>query len=233
MPTLQISDDVLRQFPAARTAFAVATNARNLPGAGSRDLDAEIATVCERLTEAIVDHPHVQAWRETYQAFGAKPSRTRPSMEALARRVAKTGQFPRINPIVDAYNLASVEHLLPAGAFDLSKIDDEITLRVSPGGEKFVGIGDEFPSETFAGEVVYADRSRVLTRSWNYRDADQAKVTTDATDVVLLTEAAHPGISDSALRACQERIAELVRSVSGADMSLGWLDRASPRAVIG
>ena len=32
--------------------------------------------------------PHVAAWRETYRAFGAKPQRTRNSLEALLRRAA-------------------------------------------------------------------------------------------------------------------------------------------------
>ena len=30
--------------------------------------------------------PHVAAWREAYRAFGAKPQRTRNSLEALLRR---------------------------------------------------------------------------------------------------------------------------------------------------
>ncbi len=37
--------------------------------------------------------PHVAAWREAYRAFGAKPQRTRNSLEALLRR-ASTG-LPR------------------------------------------------------------------------------------------------------------------------------------------
>ena len=32
--------------------------------------------------------PHVAAWREAYRAFGAKPQRTRNSLEALMRRAA-------------------------------------------------------------------------------------------------------------------------------------------------
>ena len=47
--------------------------------------EAEATTV-----HALADRPvdqlaHVAAWREAYRAFGAKPQRTRNSLEALAR----------------------------------------------------------------------------------------------------------------------------------------------------
>lgn len=36
----------------------------------------------------VEDLPHIGAWREAYRAFGAKPQRTRNSLEALTRRAA-------------------------------------------------------------------------------------------------------------------------------------------------
>ena len=42
------------------------------------------------LAESAVDQlPHIAAWREAYRAFGAKPQRTRNSLEALTRRAGK------------------------------------------------------------------------------------------------------------------------------------------------
>src|SRR6202012_2822236 len=46
--------------------------------------------------------PSVPAWREPYRAFGAKPQRTRNSLEALLRR-APAG-LPRVNRLTDLYN---------------------------------------------------------------------------------------------------------------------------------
>ena len=46
------------------------------------------------------------AWREAYRAFGAKPQRTRNSLEALLRR-AGSG-LPRVNRLTDLYNAVSV-----------------------------------------------------------------------------------------------------------------------------
>ena len=56
---------------------------------------------------------HLAQWREAYRAFGAKPQRTRPSVEALLRRLG--AGLPRVDRITDAYNAVSVAHLLPVG----------------------------------------------------------------------------------------------------------------------
>ena len=61
--------------------------------------------------------PHLAAWRGAYRAFGAKPQRTRPSVEALLRRLDQ-GSLPRIDRITDVYNAVSIAHLLPIGGED-------------------------------------------------------------------------------------------------------------------
>src|SRR5690349_5548881 len=63
--------------------------------------------------------PHVAAWREAYRAFGAKPQRTRNSLESLLRR-ASTG-LPRVNRLTDIYNAISVLHQIPLGGEDLTR----------------------------------------------------------------------------------------------------------------
>src|SRR5919201_1579865 len=63
----------------------------------------------QALCEQPVDHlPHVAAWREAYRAFGAKPQRTRNSVEALVRRAG--AGLPRVNRLTDIYNAVSVLH---------------------------------------------------------------------------------------------------------------------------
>ena len=58
--------------------------------------------------------PHIAAWREAYGAFGAKPQRTRNSVEALDPSRAE-GALPRVNRLTDLYNAVSVLHQLPVG----------------------------------------------------------------------------------------------------------------------
>lgn len=78
--------------------------------------------------------------RKLYHAFGIDPSKTRPSSEALLRRILKGKGLYRVNAVVDAANLASLTFLLPVGLYDLEKIRPPITLRAGSEGEGFDGI---------------------------------------------------------------------------------------------
>jgi DNA/RNA-binding domain of Phe-tRNA-synthetase-like protein len=134
-------------------------------------------------------HPHIASWRELYKSFGTKPGDYRPSAEALIRRTLKTSYLPRINNAVDLYNVVSVKHVIPMGGFDLDNVDGDIYLRFSRGGESFIPLGPAEVEQTYPGEVVYADDSRILTRRWNYRDADSTKITEDTKNLVMFLDA--------------------------------------------
>lgn len=101
-------------------------------------LDDAARRLAERLEgRAPHEDPHIAAWREVYAAFGAKPSRTRNSAEALARRALADGGLPRINLLVDAYNAISVAHLVPVGGEDTDHIRGAMRLIRATGDEPF------------------------------------------------------------------------------------------------
>ncbi|CAG8524999.1 5218_t:CDS:2 [Scutellospora calospora] len=50
-------------------------------------LEAETSARARLSKTPINDLPHIAAWREAYKSFGAKPNKTRNSLEALTRRV--------------------------------------------------------------------------------------------------------------------------------------------------
>jgi DNA/RNA-binding domain of Phe-tRNA-synthetase-like protein len=99
----------------------------------------------------------VAAWRDAYQAFGAKPKRTRPSVEALLRRVE--AGLPRIDRITDIYNAMSVKHLLPIGGEDLGAYRGPARLVRAAGDEPFDTIREGQPVTEYPepGEVVWRD----------------------------------------------------------------------------
>lgn len=78
--------------------------------------------------------------RRLYKAFGIDPTQTRPSSEALLRRVVQRKPFPRILNAVDVGNLCSVAFLLPLGLYDLGKVVGEVELRRGTPGESYAGI---------------------------------------------------------------------------------------------
>jgi hypothetical protein len=82
----------------------------------------------------------VAAWREAYRAFGAKPQRTRNSLEALLRRAASG--LPRVNRLTDRYNAVSVLHQIPLGGEDLTRYAGPPRLIRAAGDEPFDTVAD-------------------------------------------------------------------------------------------
>ena len=77
--------------------------------------------------------------RTMYKRVGLDPTKTRPSNEALLRRVRKGDTIPRINSLVDIVNWCSLEFQLPYGLYDLSKINGTVTIRLGADGESYPG----------------------------------------------------------------------------------------------
>ncbi len=84
--------------------------------------------------------PGLEPARRLYRRFGVDPTRTRPSSEALLRRVLKGEPLYRINRLVDACNWSSLALLLPIGLYDLARVRGDILIRVGREGESYEGI---------------------------------------------------------------------------------------------
>jgi len=82
----------------------------------------------------------VAAVRTMYKRIGLDPTKTRPSSEALLRRVRKGDALPRINSMVDVCNWCSLEFQLPYGLYDADHIRGEVELRLGRSGESYAGI---------------------------------------------------------------------------------------------
>ncbi len=86
------------------------------------------------------DVPGAAEARSLYKALGLDPTKTRPSNEALLRRVLKGEALARVNTLVDALNLCSLREQLPFGLYDLAQMRPPVTLRLGAPGESYEGI---------------------------------------------------------------------------------------------
>ena len=112
-----VVDDAVR---ALRPDFAVLLMiAEGIVNGPSDDDSAAWLAAAAKLAVAPDDDDHVLAWRAAYRDFGAKPKRTKPSVDALLGRGRRGDALPAINRVVDAYNAVSVEHVLPIGGEDI------------------------------------------------------------------------------------------------------------------
>ena len=82
----------------------------------------------------------IAAVRTMYKRVGIDPTKTRPSSEALLRRVRRGESLPRINSMVDVCNWCSLEFQLPYGLYDAARITGDVVLRLGLPGESYPGI---------------------------------------------------------------------------------------------
>jgi len=83
------------------------------------------------------------AARALYRAFGIDPTKTRPSSEALLRRVRRGEPLPRVNTAVDVCNWCSLEVQLPYGLYDADALVPPLALRRGGPGDEYAGIRKE------------------------------------------------------------------------------------------
>jgi DNA/RNA-binding domain of Phe-tRNA-synthetase-like protein len=185
--------------------------------AGEALLEQAEASARRSLAEGAVEElPHVAAWRDAYRAFGAKPQRTRNSLEALLRRTASG--LPRVNRLTDLYNAVSVLHQVPVGGEDLNRYVGSPRLLRATGTESFdtVADGNVLIEHPEPGEVVWCDDTGVTCRRWNWRQARRTQLADDTTAALFILDALGPMTDDALHAAADELTARL--SLFGPDV---------------
>ena len=103
-------------------------------------LDAPLHAAAATLRSVTGLEEATAATRAMYKRIGIDPTKTRPSSEALLRRVRKGEPLPRVNGLVDIINWCSVETQISFGLYDLGKVTPPIALRLGTVGEGYDGI---------------------------------------------------------------------------------------------
>src|SRR5262245_34808056 len=133
-------------------------------GIGSRALPPEFQDECDRLTARLVssyggrqpaDIPGVAETRAMFHQLDIDPTKTRPSSEALLRRVLQGKGLPRVLPAVDVCNLCSLDHQLPLGLYDRDLVRGAVRVRVGREGEGYGGIRKQ--RVNLSGRLLLAD----------------------------------------------------------------------------
>jgi DNA/RNA-binding domain of Phe-tRNA-synthetase-like protein len=218
---------VLDRYPAVHAGIVRASGLANGPTPPEllqryRTAQKEVA---ERLTATPpAELPSIAAWRRAFAAFGAKPTQYRSAAEALLRRLAKQGDIPSINAMVDLGNLVSIRYALPVAVVDLAGIDGGITVRFASGSERFTDLGGSKPAEPAGrvgasaaepvapepGEVVFVDGAGVAcARRWCWRQSAQSATRESTTDALVVVEGLHDGAERDVAAAREEIVALL------------------------
>lgn len=162
--------------------------------------------------------PESAAVRTMYKKVGIDPTKTRPSNEALLRRVRKGDTLPRINSAVDIVNWCSLEFQLPYGLYDAAKISGDVTMRIGAEGEKYAGIRKD--EVNVGGRITVADSQGPFGNPTS--DSARTMVTPATTELLIVIyapiEIPKPQL-DRVLQITAERFASIVggRAASTSD----------------
>jgi DNA/RNA-binding domain of Phe-tRNA-synthetase-like protein len=146
-------------------------------------MDGPLDETAGRLRAASHLEPVIASVRAMYRRIGLDPTKTRPSSEALLRRLRKGEPLPRINSLVDICNWCSVETQLPFGLYDRSRIDgDRITLRRGEEGEGYEGIRKD--RVNVSGRITLVDAAGPFGNPTS--DSARTSVTLETTRVLFV-----------------------------------------------
>ncbi len=176
--------------------------------------------------EKLKDNPVIRAYRDFYWKLDIDPTKTRPSGEALLRRVLHGNELPTISTAVDAYNLASMRTMIPISGFDREKLSPPFNIRFAKDGEEFTGIGMNTPITLTSKMLVLADSKHVLC-IYPHRDAERTKIT-EKTKNILIVGYGAPEITPQQLKEAVEMALAYIKMVSGGEIGMVKVFSAAP-----
>lgn len=232
-----IDENVRVRYPDLRIGIVIAANVNN--SKYSEELETymrkQFLSFAEKYKELdeFLSHKNIKCWQEIYRSFGVNPKRKKPTAESLLTRTVKNRFIPHINPAVDSYLVAETLWCLPIGGYDLDKISGDISLCIADGGESFWGIGSGVEETINKGEIIYSDSARVLTRRWNYQDAEYTKIQENLTRrVVLFTEAPYKEITNDEVSETIQEIANNLKRFCGAEVNCFILEKSKNEVLL-
>jgi len=223
---LRVDPAILERFPGYTAAVVYARDLENGESdpQGAESLREAEDFVRANLREPASAHPHLQAWRSAFSAFGAKPSKFLCSAEALVKRVLKGEELPAIDRVVDAYNAVSLRHVVPAGGEDLDRLESDLHLTFADGTEPFDLLsGDGTPDHPDAGDVVWKDSAGVTCRRWNWRQCKRTRLLPGTKNAYFVIDRMAPYPRETVERAAADLVAHLHRISPDADLELEFL----------
>jgi len=181
----------------------------------------EVSKVRSNLTaQSIETNPILAGFRDIKTGIGRSPKRFVAASENLLALLLKNSTLPRINLVVDIYNLVSIQTALAIGAHDLSKVNGDIRLDMTNGTEGFWPLGAKEPTGVSAGEYAYIDGGNDVICRMEVRQVEKTKVTPESTDCFFVVQGNKQTPPEYILKGGNELIALLKKFCGGEERIL-------------
>lgn len=218
---LQVTQDLRRRFLGLQALVGYVEEAKvTESGVELNKFGEELSVEAkEKYTlESLKNVPVFRAYRDFFWKVGIDPTKVRPAAEALIRRILSGKALPRINNLVDAYNLASIRTGIALAAFNRDELKGELVMRQAQQGERFLGIGMQNEAVLTGKEVVISD-SEKLVAVYPHRDSEKSKITKLTANILILA-CGVPGIETQTLENAREIALDCIVRFCGGISSL-------------
>lgn len=168
-----------------------------ISGVENKKSDANVDTFINTEVEVIKKKWQGRNWKEDTILQGFRDLHTKvgrsnrdypASPEVLLKNLLEKDRFPRINAVVDIYNIISLKIQLALGAHNIEKIQGNITLRLTDGTEHFLPLGKSEEEKVFPGEYAYCDDNNTIICRLEVLQVELTKIGLDAKDIFFIIQ---------------------------------------------
>lgn len=162
---------------------------KNLMNSKTTEKDSDILSIAENSIKERInlkelrEYPQINVYREALRNVYINPNKFINSVEAMSKRVIKSGSLPRINALVDLCNSVALNEIISLGAHDLRDIDDNLFVRLSKENDIFRPFGSIEFEDVNPGELVFTCGNKIQTRQWLWRQSELGKITESSSDI--------------------------------------------------
>ncbi|KAJ52372.1 DNA/RNA-binding domain of Phe-tRNA-synthetase-like protein [Clostridium tetanomorphum] len=191
----------------------------------SKLLDKNIKLIEEKFGDKKVkESDEIIYYREAFKKLNINPNKFMSSIEAMVTRVSKKKGLPKINSIVDIGNAISLKYLIPLGAHDIDSADEDICVRFSKQGDKFIPFGEKEGELLDQGELIYSVGNRVKTRRWIWRQSEEGKITKESKNIFFPIDGFKDKNHTSVINA-RDELGKLLKDIFNCEVTLGFIDK--------
>ena len=198
--------------------FAVINNVNNENNSGVNEFINKTANrLLEEYKDFDIDSDDVlNGFHKIHERATISKRKNTPASENLIRLLKENNSYRSINPLVDIYNLLSIESKLCLGAHDIDKVSGNVTLRFHNGDEIFIPLGDGTSHKVKNNEYSYIDDSNEILCRLEVRQVKKTLVGNDTKNVFYIIEG-NDLIPDEVLGSYANKIIEVTTSYLGGE----------------
>jgi arginyl-tRNA synthetase len=192
----KVSEKVFEKYPEVVEVIVVARGLTNQTSKSKNILDKS-KEVQKKLYEEFkekdwMSESKYQLWIDRFKeialdgGFLEEDDQYMPAHVSLTKRVVSGKGLPNINPIVNYYNMFSIENGIPAGGEDFSTVYGDMELGYADGSELCTTIGETKVDSVNKSEMIWKDDHSVTTRMWAWRQSVRTAITNNSSDIYFV-----------------------------------------------